>query len=171
MDTVLDRLNLRDTLCFMRLLEDINSPIGMCFWHELSKLYLHLPVVGLGGYSRMEYAKKEQLPNPYLILNDQGDSLEDWEDMGIFGMPFEVQCELYLSAERFVKDKTDLSEKRMLKVAKKHFSQELETVLQIHCYLISGNLGLLGVLEKEEKRTQESMEMLNELKAMLDVDD
>lgn len=41
------------------------------------------------------------------------------EDMSIFGMPFEVRCELYLSAERFVKDKTDLSEKCMMKVAKK----------------------------------------------------
>ncbi len=153
------------------LLEDTEPPMCMCFWYELSKLYLHLPVAGLGGYSRMEYAKKEQLPNPYLVLNDQEESLADWEDMGIFGMPFEVQCELYLSAERFVKDGTDLSEKRMMKVAKKHVSPELAAALQIHCYLISGSPRLLTLLEKEAKRNPEALEMLNELKEMLDADD
>ncbi len=153
------------------LLEDTDPPMHMCFWYELSKLYLHLPVAGLGGYSRMEYAKKEQLPNPYLILNDLGDYLEDWEDMGIFGMPFEVQCELYLSAECFVKDGTDLSEKRMMKVAKKYFSPKLAAALQIHCYLISGSPRLLALLEKESKRNPEALEMLNELKEMLDADD
>ncbi len=153
------------------LLEDTDPPMRMCFWYELSKLYLHLPVAGLGGYSRMEYAKKEQLPNPYLVLNDQVTSLAGWEDMGVFGMPFEVQCELYLSAERFVKDGTDLSEKCMMKVAKKHFSPELAKALQIHCYLISGSPRLLTLLEKESKRNPEALEMLNELKEMLDADD
>ncbi len=43
--------------------------------------------------------------------------------------------------------------------------------LQIHCYLISGSPRLLTLLEKESKRNPEALEMLNELKDMLDVDD
>lgn len=162
----------KDYLDFLaELLEDIDSPMHMGFWYELSKLYLHLPVAGLGGYSRMEYAEKEQLPNPYLILNDQKNSLSNWECIGIFGKPFEEQYELYLSAERFIKDGTELSEKRMLKAAKKHLCSELATALQIHCYLISGSPKLLTLLEKEAKRSPESLEMLNQLKYMLNVDD
>lgn len=154
------------------LLEDIEDPMRMCFWYELSKLYLHLPAAGLGGYSRMEYAEKEQLPNPYLVLNDPGDSMEAWKDMGIFGMPFDVQSELYLSAECFVKDGTDLSEKRMVKYAGKHVSWEMASALQIHCYLISGSPRLLGLLEREaEQGNMEALEMLEQVKYMLDADE
>ena len=78
---------------------------------------------------------------------------------------------MYLSAERFIKDGTELSEKRMLKAAKKHLCSELATALQIHCYLISGSPKLLTLLEKEAKRSPESLEMLNQLKYMLNVDD
>lgn len=154
------------------LLEDIDTFMRMCFWYELSKLYLHLPVAGLGGYSRMEYAEKEHLSNPYLILNGAEDSLEDWKDMDIFGMPFDVQCELYLSAERFVKDGTELSEKRMMKYAKKQIGSEMAAALQIHCCLISGNPRLLTLLEKGAKRgNAEAREMLEEVKSLLDLDD
>ena len=154
------------------LLEDIDAFMRMCFWYELSKLYLHLPVAGLGGYSRMEYAEKEELPNPYLILNAAEDSLEDWKDINIFGMPFDVQFELYLSAERFVKDGTELSEKRMMKYAKKQIGSEMAAALQIHCCLISGNPRLLTLLEKGAKRgNAEAREMLEEVKSLLDLDE
>ena len=152
--------------------EDIDAFMRMCFWYELSKLYLHLPVAGLGGYSRMEYAEKEHLSNPYLILNGAEDSLEDWKDMDIFGMPFDVQCELYLSAERFVKDGTELSEKRMMKYAKKQIGSEMAAALQIHCCLISGNPRLLTLLEKGAKRgNAEAREMLEEVKSLLYLDE
>ena len=153
------------------LLEDMEGPERICFWYELSKLYLHLPVAGLGGYSRMEYAEKNQLPNPYLILNDTEIFLDHWEDKSIFSLPFEVQGELYLSAEHFVEDGTDLSEKRMLKYAKKHLSPELARALQIHCYLISGSPRLLSLLEREAKQgNMEASEMLEQVKAMLGED-
>lgn len=154
------------------LLEDMEGPERICFWYELSKLYLHLPVAGLGGYSRMEYAEKEQLSNPYLILNDTENFLDHWEDKSIFGLPFEVQGELYLSAEHFVEDGTDLSEKRMLKYAKKHLSPELARALQIHCYLISGSPRLLNLLEREAKQgNMEAREMLERVEALLGEDE
>lgn len=81
---------------------DIDAPRHLFFWYELSRLYFHPPVAGLGGCSCMEYAEKEQLPN---------------------------------------------------------------------LYLISGSPKLLTLLEKEAKRSLEALEMQNQLKYMLNVDD
>ena len=130
------------------LLEDLEGVELTGFWYELSKLYLYLPVAGLGGYSRMEYTGKEQLDNPYLILNDPKDFPEMWEEEEIFGLSFEVQWQLFSYGERFVKDRSEISEKRMIKFAGKYLNQETVFGLQVYCYMISDNPRLVKLLEK-----------------------
>lgn len=150
------------------LLEDLEDAEQTGFWYELSKLYLYLPVAGLGGYSRIEYARKEQLRNPYLILNDSKDFPEIWEEEAIFGLPFEVQWQLFSHTEQFIKDRSEISEKRMTKYAKKYFDQETVFGLKVYCYMISGNPRLLKLLEKmADQGNADARRMLEELKDML----
>lgn len=150
------------------LLEDLGDTERPGFWYELSKLYLYLPVAGLGGYSRIEYAGMEQLENPYLILNDSGNFPETWEKEVIFGLPFEVQWQLFSHAEQFIKDGSDISEKRMTKYAGKYLDQETVFGIQAYCYMISGNPVLLKFLEKMAAQGNMNAErMLEELKDML----
>lgn len=150
------------------LLEDVEDLDQTGFWYELSKLYLHLPVAGLGGYSRMEYAGKEQLDNPYLALNDPKDFPEIWEEEAIFGLPFEVQWQLFSHAEQFIKDGSEISEKRMTKYAGKYLNQETVYGLQVYCCMISGNPRLLKIMEKiMGKGDANTRRMLEELKDML----
>lgn len=150
------------------LLEDLEDAERMGFWYELSKLYLYLPVAGLGGYSRMEYVGKEQLENPYLILNDSTDFPAIWEEEVVFGLPFEVQWQLFSHTEQFIKDRSEISEKRMTKYAKKYFDQETVFGLKVYCYMISGNPRLIKLLEKmADKGDANARRMLEELKDML----
>ncbi|MEH2958329.1 hypothetical protein [Candidatus Merdisoma sp. JLR.KK006] len=150
------------------LLEELDDSGQVWFWYELSKLYLHLPVAGLGGYSRIEYAKKEQLDNPYLVLNDKEDFTEPRNAEEIFGLPFEIQWQLFSYGERFAEDGSDLSERRLLKYARKHLNKEMVSGLQMYCYMISGNPKLLGLLEKmSEQGDARAQEMLGELDEML----
>lgn len=150
------------------LLEDLEDTGRTGFWYELSKLYLYLPVAGLGGYSRIEYARKEQLDNPYLVLNDPKNFPEIWEEEEIFGLPFEVQWQLFSYGEQFIKDGSEISEKRMIKYARKYLNQETVFCLQVYCYMISGNPRLLKLLEKmADQGNADAQRMLQELKDML----
>lgn len=150
------------------LLEDLEDTEQTGFWYQLSKLYLYLPVAGLGGYSRMEYAAKEQSGNPYLILNDPKGFPEIWEEETVFGLPFEVQWQLFSYGEQFVKDGSEISEKRMIKYAGKYLNQETVFSLQVYCYMISGNPRLIKLLQEMAGRGNAGAQrMLEELEDML----
>lgn len=75
---------------------------------------------------------------------------------------------MFSHAEQFIKDRSEISEKRMTKYAGKYLNQETVYGLQVYCCMISGNPRLLKLMEKMMgKGDVNTQRMLEELKDML----
>lgn len=136
------------------------------FWYQTSKLYLKFPVAGLGGHSRLEYAEKYQIKNPYEILDDFVERL--WEDEeSIFYQPYEMQWELFRCFDAFVEDVNDLTKNRLKKCVKKYLDADLEDLLLAYGCMLAGNPSYrqyLAVLaEKGNLQSQVIIENLLEI--------
>lgn len=129
------------------LIEEMDDFSCATFWHQLSRMYLNLPVAGLGGYSRAEYAVRQQIDNPYEVLNRWKD-IQPSEENVIFLCPFHTQWELFRYCEQFIKEGDEISERKMMKYARRNFGKEMAEGFRMYCYVLNGSSKLPGLLER-----------------------
>ncbi|XCP85057.1 hypothetical protein ABXS75_18855 [Roseburia hominis] len=136
---------------FLEILAEVLIDSGdmdyAAFWYQLSKIYLSFPVSGLGGYSRIEFAQREYIENPFEVLNEQEEYLIFGEDE-IWAKPFDVQWELYRDCEQFMEEGSIFAERKMMKCARKHLGKEMAEGLQMYCYVLMGNFNLPDLLRR-----------------------
>lgn len=147
------------------LLEEPQQDEGLILWYALSKAYLKLPVSGLGGYSRMEYAARHQLENPYRILNEEK-TVPVYMAGGIFQKPLDVQWELFCDCSR-VMEGDEIAEKRLWRNTKKALGTTAADILLMYCYVYAPGSKLKHHLEKLEKKGNiTALSVMDRLNAM-----